>query len=281
MEISHVRAFACAAAVACVLAAADAHACKSDVDCKGARICQAGKCTSPEPEAKPSPKKKTETKKAKKDPPPPPAPKPEPEPEPIPEPPAPVIEKPAPSPKLEPVATKKAPWAGAAEPVRGTINLLGGYGVRAEDNVYFGTGFGLQAGVVSRGGVYFGIRAHEYLTNTKRIPNAYGWAKAEGRSSFYAMELGFDAAASSRVVVRALLAVGVLRTQGRATGEVLGTPIDVRHDETDLCVEPSFAVWVRASPSWFVGPQVGLLMAFEDGPAIGAGNVGLGLGRVW
>lgn len=281
MDNSHVRAIACAAAVACVLAAVDAEACTSDVDCKGARICQAGKCTSPEPDA--SPKKKAESTKAKKakEPAKKKEPKP-PEPEPVEEAPAPVVEKPVAKPAVaKPAAKTNAPWAGATEPVRGTINLVGGYGVRAADNVYFGTGFGLQAGVVSGGGVYFGIRAHEHLTNTKQFADAFSWAKAEGRTSWYAIELGYDAAASSRVVVRTLLGLGVLRAQGKVTGEVLGSPVEVRHDETTVGVEPSIAVWVRASPSWFLGPQAGLLMGFEEGPAIGAGNLTLGLGRVW
>lgn len=287
MENSHVRAIACAAAVACALAAVDADACTSDVDCKGARICQAGKCTSPEPEPKASPKKKAETTKAKKakepakkkEPSPPPKP---PEPEPVEEAPAPVIEEPAAKPTVaKPAAKTNVPWAGATESVRGTINLVGGYGVRAADNVYFGAGFGLQAGVVSGGGVYFGIRAHEHLTNTKQFADAFSWAKAEGRTSWYAIELGYDAAASSRVVVRTLLGLGVLRAQGKVTGEVLGSPVEVRHDETTVGVEPSIAVWVRVSPSWFLGPQAGVLMGFEEGPAIGAGNLTLGLGRVW
>lgn len=244
-----------------VVIARDAAACAGDSDCKGDRICDDGKCVSPKPKKKPVSKPKEVAK-----------PKDEAteEEQPVA---APVAPPPPPSTPPSDVEPSSSPWRGAHAPVKAAITLVLGESFRANENVYYGTGFGLQVGFTNTAGIYFGGYWHEHLRNEKSETKSDALlgrvqAHATGRTSYYLLEIGAHTNVNPWLNLRWVNGLGLAHFTGEATVYFPDAAVPSSSASVDtwgFVLQPKFAALLRPGPAWYLGPQLGITWIAKDG----------------
>lgn len=260
------RLVASAAIVLSTLVAAErASACASDSECKGDRICDAGLCVDPRPLTSSSTVDERTTMKTTT-----------------------VAKTSAPSvlvltPRVAPAADvpsrpqaevepAKSPWHGVRSPVRAAMTLLGGESRRQNDDLFYGTGFGLQLAYITRAGLYVGVHWHEHLENTMTV-SALGESydriegSVSGRSSLYLLDFGGDIRLASWLNARLVGGFGWIRATEKisATSSRHGSLGSETRELFGLAFQPKLGLMVRPSAGWYFGPQIGWTIASLDG----------------